>query len=313
MNFKSFRATTRDEAIQDLKQALGQDAHIIAVRDHNGAVVATGTKATRTADLEGILTPASAPSPQKTIETLLRAHRVPEAILNDLADILPDMASADTTAGLRQIVARQIPCAPLDPMPKALMLFGPTGAGKTAALVRLAARQRSSGKPVIVITTDTARTGATRQLQALLAAIELEPMVAETSNELRVILERNNNATTLIDTTGTNPLYPEELATIAGLINDLPIEPINVLPAGLDPLDSFEIARNSKALGATRVIITKLDTARRFGSLFAIAKAGLTLAETSISPALAKPLIPWTPEGLTRLLERSLPHHPLQG
>ncbi len=307
MEVKTFRGATKEEALAQLHQALGQDAHVIAIREHDGHATAAGARAAQTADLEALLAPEPGTSTANPLERLLRTHNLPDRLRGDLIKSVPGNGTGDLAQALGELIRTRIRLAPLEPMPKALLLFGPTGAGKTAALVRLAARLRAEDRPLAVATTDVARTGATHQLQAMLAPLEIEPMVAATRDELELILKRNHDATLLVDSTGLNPLLVEELAMIADLIDQLPIEPLPVLPAGLDSLDMLDIAANCRALGATRALVTKLDMARRFASLLAIAEGGLALSEVSISPLLAKPLIPWSAEGLARLLQRPIP------
>ncbi|MEO1019850.1 MAG: hypothetical protein AAFY56_19485 [Pseudomonadota bacterium] len=307
MDVKAFRGPTRTDALDNLHSALGQDAHVIAIREHDGHFTATGARAARIADLEALLTSSNDNSPKDALLGLFRAHGVPEWLGEAIVGGLQKGAPEDLAKALNELFKDRVQFSPIETAPQSLLFFGPTGAGKTASLVRLAARLRAQDQAVAVATTDIARTSATHQLQALLAPLEIEPMVAETRDELALIRQKHERATLLIDSTGLNPLLAEELATIADMIDASDIEPVLVVPAGLDASDAFDISTNSRALGARKSIITKLDAARRFGSVLAMAEAGLALAETSISPLLAKPLLPWTAEGLTRLLLRPMP------
>jgi flagellar biosynthesis protein FlhF len=84
-------------------------------------------------------------------------------------------------------------------------------------------------------------------------------------------------------------------------------EPVVVMPAGTVPDDAAEMAANLAALGARRLIVTKLDTARRLGSVLAAGAAGLALAGATIAPEIGRPILPLTPAGLARLMLRRSP------
>ena len=81
-----------------------------------------------------------------------------------------------------------------------------------------------------------------------------------------------------------------------------------VLPAGLDVAEATEIARAYAALGARCMIATRLDQARRLGSVLAAAEAGpLALSEAGVGPNVANDLVPITPDWLaTRLSVNAL-------
>lgn len=307
MEVKAFRGATRNEALESLHAALGEDAHVIAIREHQGQFTATGAPAARAADLEALLTASHDDPPDNAIEKVLRTHNVPDWLREKILESVENGAPDDLARTLADLFRARIEFEPIAPEPQSILFFGPTGSGKTASLVRLAARLRAQDRPVAVATTDVARTSATHQLKALLAPLDIEPLVAERRDELSLIRKRHSRATLLIDSTGLNPLLAEELAAIAEIIEGTDIHPVLVMQAGLDVSDAYDIGANSRALGARQVVVTKLDAARRFGSVLAMAEAGLALAETSISPLLAKPLLSWTPEGLARLLIRPVP------
>ena len=75
-----------------------------------------------------------------------------------------------------------------------------------------------------------------------------------------------------------------------------------VLPAGLDPAEAADIAAAHAAQGAELLIATKLDVARRIGSVLAAAEAGLACAEAGIGPGAADGMVPLTPDLLSRRL-----------
>src|SRR5262245_59531222 len=68
------------------------------------------------------------------------------------------------------------------------LLFGPPGDGKTSALVKLAGRVRRSGKPVLLVSTDTTRIGAGRELVAYGRVLGAECQRAATPQALAAVL-----------------------------------------------------------------------------------------------------------------------------
>jgi len=77
---------------------------------------------------------------------------------------------------------------------------------------------------------------------------------------------------------------------------------VAVLPAGMDAAESAEMAAAYAAAGATAIIATRLDLARRLGGVIAAAASGLPLAELGIGPGAADGLIPATPGWLAKRL-----------
>ena len=76
-----------------------------------------------------------------------------------------------------------------------------------------------------------------------------------------------------------------------------------VLPAGGDAMESAEMAVAFAAIGADRMIGTRLDIARRLGGILSATQAGnLALMAVSTSPNIGTALLPINPVSLARLL-----------
>ncbi|MDP3418376.1 MAG: GTPase, partial [Falsiroseomonas sp.] len=75
-----------------------------------------------------------------------------------------------------------------------------------------------------------------------------------------------------------------------------------VLPAGLDPDEAAETAGAFRLLGCRHLLPTRLDSARRLGSVLAAAAVGLPLTEAGTGPDASGGLEPLTPEGLAQRL-----------
>ena len=81
------------------------------------------------------------------------------------------------------------------------------------------------------------------------------------------------------------------------------IEPLLVLPAGIDADESGEMARTFATIGARRIIPSRVEITRRLGGLISAAHhGGLAFADASNTPHVADGLLPLSPESLTELL-----------
>ena len=268
-----FRGADMGAAMAQVRQSLGADAMIVMTRR-----VADGIEVTAALD------PPAA-------EHDLAWHGVPDALL------------ARLTGPLEPALAQALRWEPLDGS-GAVLLVGPPGAGKTLTAARLATRMVLAGIRPRVITADDRRAGAAEQLAAFTRLLDLPLVVAGTPRLIIRAMVRNAGTPTLIDTAGTDPWM--DAALITDLATAASARIVLVLPAGLDGREAAELAEGYAALGATAMIATRLDVARRRGSVLWAAQH-LPLAEAGVGPGAADGLVPFTPSllcsifGLQRL------------
>ncbi len=294
MRLKIYRAATVAAAMAQMRAELGSDALILATRR-----TAAGMEVT--AALEPAALAPSPPSssarcdlPDGAVPDALRWHGVPAPLAARLSD-----------GALEPRLAEVLRFGALDLAPAAppLLLAGPPGAGKTLTTARLATRLVLQGAAPLVISADGERAGAAEQLAAFTRLLGLVLIVAPDPLTLaRALARRQDGAPVLIDTTGIDPFSAAAQAGIAGLAAAAGATTALVLPAGLDPHEAADVAATFSAAGATRLIATRLDVARRFGSVLAAAAAGLTLTEAGVGPGAADGLRPLTPGFLAGLL-----------
>ena len=108
----------------------------------------------------------------------------------------------------------------------------------------------------------------------------------------------------LIDSAGVNPYNAGDRRELAQLIAGSGAEPVLVLPAGGDPLDTVDMARIFRDLGCARA---DRDAARHgaapvAASLAVIDTLNLGLSEASLTPEVANGLTPFNAVVLARLL-----------
>ncbi|MCR9213025.1 MAG: hypothetical protein NXI13_04865 [Proteobacteria bacterium] len=189
-----------------------------------------------------------------------------------------------------------------------VMLIGAPGVGKTVTLAKIAAQAKLDGRQLQLVSTDTTRPGALEQLQSYADILEFKLHLAKTPEELSTLLSSgklDNKAEIMIDTAGVNAYDDEEISNLTRLIVASKAEPVAVIAAGTDTAEMGDIASRFAAIGAKRMIATRLDTTRRYGGLFTAANAAkLSFSYASVSPSVATGLHAITPVNLARLLLR---------
>ena len=241
-------------------------------------------------------------------DTMLR-HRVPGDVSDKIISVAMTLAGKDPKEILAQALKKTFLFEDLSHKKKhkPVILVGPPGAGKTLMAAKMAARAVLGGHQPAVITTDIARAGGIEQLSAFLKILSLPLLQAEDAKELKAALAKvKSDAQIIIDTGGLNPFDPQEMKSLAKLINVADMEPRMVLPAGIDAEESAEIAMTFEILGVKRLIPTRLDFSRHFGGLLSAAdRAGLSFTEGSHTPQVADGILSLTPNALANLL---MPH-----
>ncbi|MFM7612275.1 MAG: hypothetical protein ACKO9A_25790 [Alphaproteobacteria bacterium] len=291
MRVKLFQAATIAEAMAQIRAELGADAIILEQhRTRHGVEVTAALEPDEPLLIQPLTaaTPFAAPGP-------LDFHNIPQELLQLLA-----------RTPLEQSLAEALSFAPLPSgRERPLLLCGPPGAGKTLTTAKLAARMVLAGTPPLVITTDGQRAGAVEQLAAFTRVMGVTLAVAPTQAMLaKALTHRNPGQPVLIDTAGCNPFNGDQARQLHQLVIQAGADMALVLPAGLDAAEAGDLARAFAALGARHLLPTRLDAARRLGSVLMAAKAGpLSLTEAGIGPEVADGLETLTPEGLaSRLL-----------
>ena len=186
---------------------------------------------------------------------------------------------------------------------EAILLAGPPGAGKTLTTVRLATRLVLAGRRPLVVCADAGRAGAAEQLVAFTRLLGIELVEASDADEVAALLRgRTENTPVLIDTQGIDPWQRSAVDALRALADGVRARTVAVLPAGLDPCEAADFAAGYAELGATALIATRLDVARRLGGILSAAACGLALVELGVGAGAADGLVPATPDLLARRL-----------
>lgn len=309
MRLKSFSAPTIAKAMMLVRAELGKDAIIVSnhvAADGSGVEIIAAIEPSA----EVIVQPQVhdehwGPDDLDVLQEVLDYHRAPARLIEKLYSAASVLETNDPLLALAGALDAGFNFAPLSAThTQPIMLVGPPGAGKTVTVAKLAARAIMSGRAAALITADTVRTGAPEQFAGYARLLRMKSWNAADPQALKAALaEANGTPFKLIDTMGANPFDADELARLGELADAAEAEPVLVLPAGMDPSEAAETAEAFLSLGITRLVTTRVDTARRLGGLLAAAEAArLQLSDAGTSPHIGNGLHPLTPIALARVL-----------
>lgn len=310
MKLKTVSAPTIVDAMQQVRQTLGDEAVIVSsLRLPSGGiqlVVATEEKGAEN-KIRTTLAMNDTPAEFKKLQSLLTLHRVPPIVIERLMQSVRHEKTGSITDFLTKAFEQTLTFSPvgLSKTNRAFMMTGIPGSGKTIALVKWAVRAVMDRLKVSIITLDTQKGGATAQLAAFTTLLKTDLTVADIKTLPSVIqTERQKSDLILIDSPGLNPWLATDMALLAEVSKTAcGIEPVMVMPAGLDSIESGEIADHFARLGCSRMIATKLDISQTYGNILnAALSGGLALAYYTANPAVTDALHPCSAEILTDLL-----------
>ena len=294
MKIIKYEGATMRDAIAKVKAELGDQAVIVATRTVRKGLLG-GTVIEISAAVEEdepVVTqePAFISREQAHAKTPDRSVEV-DALRNEMRSLRALVRAADNSrantelrsevAELKKLVERIVtaPAAPVGKQAQSIikkrepqlvapstgrtiLLVGPTGAGKTTTIAKLAARAALiDNKRVRLITLDNYRVGGVDQIRTFAELIGVPLTVAASAGELVQILgDEDNFDLTLIDTAGKSPRDTSSIIELAAALPDLPpIEVHVVTPAATSASAIDELVARFRPLGPTRLLFTKLD------------------------------------------------------
>ncbi len=204
--------------------------------------------------------------------------------LSDL-DIAPDVAMAIAELTPRRTSLENTENIPLALLAKHLpigtdttsvsggivALVGPTGAGKTTTIAKLAARWclRHGSKDLALVSTDAYRIGAREQLMTYARILDAPMFPANSAKELgRLLMRLGSKKLVLIDTAGMGPRdvrLTEQLAALK--LGASRARVLLALPAQGEGHALDEIVQAFKRVSPEACILTKVDEAASLGGV----------------------------------------------
>lgn len=313
MRLKTFQAATMSEAMDLVRQSLGDEAIIVSTYTHRSGegveitaaieqqteddFVTSEAQALRYGQGNGrLFVPGedfSDHTPEQVGDLILGAlqwHGVPARIAERLAQAALRVGLEDPVGALAEALDETYRFPGLSTDNRPLILVGPPGSGKTIATAKVAARCVMERRAAHVISCDGSRAAAGEQLSALCRVMSVPFAEAGNARELAAAIDSvPADAKLVVDTAGINLHDAADRRLVAGLIEASGAEPVAVFAAGSDAAEIGELAAQAVALGARRYIATRIDAARRLGALVTAADmGGLAFADAGASPFVGK-------------------------
>ncbi len=218
----------------------------------------------------------------------LASYGCEDALAREVAAKIPADADPIRARGLMLgQLAHLLPVADFDPLrtPGIVALVGPTGAGKTTTVAKLAARYAAEHGPrdVALITTDTQRPGGREHLHTYGRQFGLTVVEAGSEDALHAALERlKAYPLVLIDTAGHGQRDRAMVGQLNWLRHAGKVRTMLVMPANAHNADLDEVVRRFGFIAPEAAILTKIDETGRLGAaLSVLVRHGLPLAYTT--------------------------------
>jgi flagellar biosynthesis protein FlhF len=161
-------------------------------------------------------------------------------------------------------------------------LVGPTGVGKTTTIAKLAANFRLKEKRRVgLITVDTYRIAAVEQLRTYADIIDLPMLVVSSPREMHEAVDRMSHLDLiLMDTAGRSPRDEVRVQELRTFLEEASADEVHLVLSSVAATRTLqETAQRFTAIGATALILTKLDEATGLGSVLPVLRAsGLPLS-----------------------------------
>lgn len=313
MKVKKFEGATMRDAIAKVKAELGDQAVIISTREIRRGLLGTAVEISAAIDDAPEAPAPIAPPPRQPGEDIEKALAPLRTELRSLRALVRTADNGKATTELRgelfalrrlveDLRINPIPTGQTTPPPMAdiplvrpssariLMLVGPTGAGKTTTIAKLAANAALiENRRVRLVTLDNYRVGGIDQIRTFADLIGVPLVIAQSPAQLPAILADDSYDLTLIDTAGRSPRDTAAIEELAGALSQAPkIEVHLVIPAAASAQAIDELAARYRILAPARLLFTKLDEVERAPEL-ATAPGRTRLSITWVTTGQAVP------------------------
>lgn len=186
-----------------------------------------------------------------------------------------------------------------------VVLSGPSGAGKTLLIAKLATHYTIKGIKVHLLTTDANRMGGSDVLRAYASILGLPFSVVRNDKDAKVAKVSAKAAQlVLIDSEGWNNRYASTLRKQMELWELLACtHKILLMPASMDESDGLQMLQQAQGADMTQIAFSKLDETLRPGKIVNWAEAsGMPMSYCSFGPEVPQQMGWLTPQALTALL-----------
>ncbi|WP_101927593.1 MULTISPECIES: flagellar biosynthesis protein FlhF [Luteimonas] len=208
---------------------------------------------------------------------LMEDYGFDAGITRDIVQGIPGDTAPHRVRGLMlALLSKRLPICPIDPLREAgvIALVGPTGAGKTTTIAKLAALYASQHQPrdVALVTTDTVRVGGREQLYSYGRQLGIAVHEADSETSLVQLLQKlEDYRLVLVDTAGLSQRDRALVSQLHWLRAARQVRTLLVLPANTHFADLDEVVRRFDVARPQGVVLTKLDETGRLGSALSVA------------------------------------------
>lgn len=231
-------------------------------------------------DVQRISIP-SLPAAVQEVYRRLCANDVEEQLARKLVCTLSEQCtpgSLEDTEAIEEQLLQRIkkivhvkPDAPREQnTPCVIAIVGPTGVGKTTTIAKLASLNKLlARKRIALITSDTYRIGALDQLRTFAAIAQIPLEVAYEPSDIPAALASFRDYDIVyLDTVGRSQRNDEDLAELESILQAAHPDEIHL---ALTPSTNWatlsEMAERFRSLNPNRLLFTKLDEAKTYGSI----------------------------------------------
>lgn len=190
----------------------------------------------------------------------------------------PEIPDEQLRSVLEDLVANRIQCCgPIQTTPgqrRVVALVGPTGVGKTTTIAKLAATLRlQQGVRTGLVTVDTYRVAAVEQLRTYAEIMDLPMKVVTSPREMREAVEELSHLDlVLIDTAGRSPRDELRIQELRSFLTEADVDEVHLVVSLASSIRSLQmIADRFRPVGASAMLLTKLDEAPAFGGILSAA------------------------------------------
>ena len=300
MQIKRFEAGEMQEALRQVKEAMGPEAIILSTKTVSLPSSRSGYPKRKVIEVVAAIDRHHAPCsgrhgsnpssnsvrshrPRKKdgplLQRLLSTGLTPEfvhGLIKEMPALEKECGGSSFSEALKNFLHWKVMesldvMGPVTEGMKIWVLIGPTGVGKTTTLAKLAAQFRlKAQKKITLITLDTYRIGAVDQLRTYADILDMPLEIASRPDDLKKVIERHMDQDLfLIDTVGRSPNDSKHLEDLKEYLTVHPqLETHLLLSATTKDRDLAHTVERFSCVPVKSYIFTKLDETEDYTPLF---------------------------------------------
>lgn len=297
MRLKNFTAPTLNQAMKLIQKELGDDAVILSSKQILSPTGETLMEVTAGVDKapQAIPTPSQAPTSHADVMQRLAFSYTPESKVHnttqsDLSALLDEHGVSrefserihkactsleetgfTTEDTLEMVLSKMVQFTPSGKIlngRKTVAFIGPTGAGKTTTLAKLAVEERKKGKDIGLISLDSFKIGGAEQIKIYAEALDADYALCNDVNEVKEALERFEHKDRIfIDTMGINPFERSRFEYLKKVLSQTDAQVNLVLPCNLHAQELASLPRAFRELNPQLLTFSKMDETAHLGGI----------------------------------------------